>query len=243
MENILQSNKENLIKSLKEYYSCNPKNFTTFRKDIELILKENIKPLIKSSPKNLGNDWRSKLKERFHGRGCKWHFVSLEEVEETLLSFENKNIDCSNYRKHTLEQGKAWIRYSGPRILNGIPHVAFELRTIKSTVDQPHQLHYIELDKLDDIVTLMPGTPKSLKLEESSKPIPNQNKIKPKKKKLPKNEIFIKVNSQQKYNEINDIEEKEIILNETPKSSDPDDWEAFLKGEGLIFENDLEFDI
>lgn len=142
---------------------------TSFRTHLEGLMKNEIKPLCGSSRRLApgAHDWRDDLNARFGGRGAKWQFVSLEEIAPTLDRFDEEGIDTTEYRMWTQSQGKAWIRYLKPRILNGQNVAAFTVHTLGSTIFQPHQLHFIPVDRLDETITPLDGTPFSHKLEES----------------------------------------------------------------------------
>lgn len=234
-----------LIESLKNYFNENQQGFTSFRLHIESLLKEHIKPLTSrssNSSKERISGWRQELTNRFKGRGSKWVFVSLEEIESTLKTLENNNISCQEYRKNIKNLNKAWIRFSGPKLLKGIPHASFEVRTKGSTIDHPKQLHYIPVENTNFdsdscIITLMSGTPKYLKLEEDSKgSSQNLKSTKDKVKKIIKqkklNKPEVNVESQE--------DKLEISLPDFPSSNNPDDWESFLKAEGLVDFEDLD---
>ena len=226
-EEITVNTTDNLIAALVSHFQDNPQGFTDYRKEVEALLRDNIKPLTARSGKT-GDDWRSEIKSQFSGRGAKWVFISLEEIEPTLVQFEADGIDCTDYRKNTTKLGKAWIRFNGPRVNNGVKSAAFEVRTEGSTIDHPKQLHMIPADTITSYIEAMPGTPKSLKLEEDSAPMPKaktKEKIK---------EVEIDTTSVQAIaDEINDELEAEVVLNEAPQSDDPAEWEAFLAAEGL----------
>ena len=142
---------------------------TSFRTHLEGLMKNEIKPLCGSSRRLApgAHDWRDELNARFGGRGAKWQFVSLEEIAPTLDRFDEEGIDTTEYRMWTQSQGKAWIRYLKPRIVNGQNVAAFTVHTLGSTIFQPHQLHFIPVDRLDETITPLGGTPFSHKLEES----------------------------------------------------------------------------
>lgn len=229
-EEISMNSTTTLITALVNHFKDNPQGFTDYRKEVESLLKENVKPLTSRSGKS-GNDWRSEIKSQFSGRGAKWVFVSLEEIEPTLVQFEADGVDCTDYRKNTTKLGKAWIRFNGPRVNDGVKSAAFEVRTEGSTIDHPKQLHMMPADTITSYIEAMPGTPKSLKLEEDSAPMP---KVKTKEKIK---EVEIDTSSVQALaNEINDELEDEVILSEPPQSDDPKEWESFLAAEGLIDE-------
>ena len=236
-EEVTLNTTDSLIQALVSHFNDNPQGFTSYRKEIESLLKDNIKPIATRSSK-AGDDWRSELKAKFSGRGAKWVFVSLESVEPTLIQFEGNNINCADYRKNINKLGKAWVRFSGARVNDGIKCAAFEVRTDGSTIDHPKQLLMINVNGLNDLIEVMPGTPKALKLEEDSAPMPKKSNSKPK-AKIEKAEV--KSELEKVYDDFNKEEEAvEVELNEAPQSNDPADWEAFLAAEGLI---DDDFDM
>lgn len=230
-----------LIQALTAHFNDNPSNFTSYRSNIDQLLREHIKPMTSRSGKSSdGDDWKSQTKQRFGGRGAKWVFVSLDQIEPTLVNLEEQGIDCTSYRKFTTEHNKAWIRFSAPRINNGVQSAAFEVRTKISTEDHPKQLHYIALTDLDDQIEQMPGTPKSLKLEEDAAPTPSKPKA-PKKKKESKPAATL----DDLADSINDeLSQEETELSELPDSNDPEEWAAFLDAEGLtdLDDDDVDFD-
>ena len=228
-EEVSMNTTDSLIQALVSHFNDNPQGFTSYRKEIESLLKDNIKPIASRSSK-AGDNWRSDLKSKFSGRGAKWVFVSLESIETTLLQFEADSIDCANYRKNINKLGKAWVRFNGARVNDGIKCAAFEVRTEGSTIDHPRQLHMINVDALDTLIESMPGTPKSLKLEEDSAPMPKASK--PKKEKKVKVESV--VSELEALSEEINLELQEPELSDMPESDDPADWEAFLASEGLI---------
>jgi len=227
-----------LVSSLINHFNDNKQGFTSYRFLIDKILKENIKPLTKGKS-NIKTDsgWRSDLMERFSGRGAKWVFVSLQDIEPTLKSLEDSGINCDFYRKHINIIGKAWIRFIGPRINNGVNSASFEVRTEGSTIISSNQVHYIPVESLDDTIEMLNTTPKSLKLEEDSAPMPKTSKPK-KKSPKPKKQNLLETLG----NEINE-ELQEVELNIPPQNDDPDDWEAFLASEGLIDDDFMNDDI
>ena len=137
---------------------------TAFKKYLDLQINDEIKPLCGRSAKSgLVDDWRSEVKLKFSGRGAKWVMVSLEEIAPTL---ETYGYDVVEYRNWIDKAGYAWIRYTGPRVVNGVKSAAFEVRTGGSTIDHPKQLHYIAIHELDDKVTPLAATPHAMRLEE-----------------------------------------------------------------------------
>ena len=237
---VFMDSTDQIINALVTNFQDNPTTYTEYRKRIESLLKEHIKPLSSRSGRSPdGSDWKSETKARFSGRGAKWVFISLDQIESTLLAFESQGLDCSDYRKNTTELGKAWIRFNSPKLADGKQCAAFEVRLTGSTVDHPKELHYVPIDQLDSLLENMPGTPKALKLEEDSKPMPKS----PKKPKAKKTTTTATPSAPSDLDDIaQDLNEslaEEPHLPETPESNDPEEWEAFLKAEGLT---DPDFD-
>lgn len=218
-------------------------NFTAFKKHMDNLMKTHIKPL--TSRSNLsaadGSNPRAAQKAMFKGRGRQWIFVSHEEIVPTLDALQAKGIDTTDYETHIARLGQAWIRYNGPRIVDGKLVGAFEVRTQGSKIDHPKQLHFIDNDLLGDVVRLPDGaTPHSLKLEIDPAAMPAAAKPKTKKKKA-------KAAPEPTPTPV--VEEEEIVeevatVNEAPTTDNPEDWEAFLADEGLAaIEDDLAEDL
>jgi len=137
---------------------------TSFKRHLDQLINQEIKPLCGRSGKTgIADGWRNELKARFGGRGAKWVKVSLEEIASTLEGFDLA--DCIDYRYWIDQAGYAWIRFSGPRVVNGVKSAAFEVRTGGSTIDHPKQLHYIAIHELDDKISPLPATPHAMRLE------------------------------------------------------------------------------
>ena len=144
---------------------------TAFKRHLDKLINSDIKPLCGRSGKAAdGTDWRSEVKAKFGGRGAKWVFVSLDSIRPTLSRFADQGIDTEDYTKFIETHGQAWIRFSGPRIDNGVKAAAFEVRIDGSTIDHPKQLHYIPLHDLDEAISFINSTPHAMKLEEVAKP-------------------------------------------------------------------------
>ena len=144
---------------------------TSFKRHLDKLINSEIKPLCGRSGKAAdGTDWRSEVKSKFGGRGAKWVFVSLDSIRPTLSRFADQGTDVEDYTKFIEAHGQAWVRFSGPRIDNGVKAAAFEVRTDGSTIDHPKQLHYIPLHDLDEAISFMNSTPHAMKLEEVAKP-------------------------------------------------------------------------
>jgi len=136
---------------------------TSFKKHLDQLINSDIKPLCSRSGKTGDVDgWRNEVKARFGGRGAKWVKVSTEEVALTLEGFD----DVGDYAEWIQTAGFAWIRFAGPRVVNGVKSASFEVRTGGSTIDHPKQLHYIALHDLDDKVSTLSATPHAMRLEE-----------------------------------------------------------------------------
>ena len=163
-------NNEQLITTLFNSYVSEggAPRITSFRTHLNTLLSTHIRPLTGGSSGKTGDgsSWRSDQKARFSGRGMKWVFVTKESVTTTLDEFDKRGLDTTEYRAWIQQEGRAWVRYSGPRLLNGKPAAAFELRTLGSTVDQPKELHLILDEDLDSEIELMRTTPYAKQLEE-----------------------------------------------------------------------------
>ena len=162
---------EQLILSLFQLHLDNggdPK-ITQFRSHLNTLMATHIKPLTggsgsRASGSTGGKEWRANLKDLFGGRGKKWVYTSIENVTPYLDSFDSRGVDTTSYRAWITQFGKAWVRYTGPRVNQGKPSAAFEIRTLGSTIDQPKELFYLPVDELDEL-ELLKGTPYSHQLE------------------------------------------------------------------------------
>lgn len=142
---------------------------TEFKRYFDGLVKDEIKQLCGRSGRSAGgDDWRSELKDRFGGRGAKWQFVSIDEIMPTLKTFNEEEV--KDYIGFISQAEKAWIRYNGPRVVNGVHSAAFEVRVGGSTIDHPRHLHYIAVTDLDEKTEPMNATPHSMKLEVVAKP-------------------------------------------------------------------------
>ena len=165
--------KEDLIKQLFALHleSGGEPKVTQFKSLIDGLIKTEIKSLCGGSRRaatkdgSVASTWRDELKMKFSGRGAKWTKISMDELAPTLAQFDEEGVDTTSYREWVAVAGHAWIRFSGPRLHNNVESAAFEVRTTGSTNDQPRQLHYIDVARLDDVVTPLGGTPHSMKLE------------------------------------------------------------------------------
>ena len=218
-------------------------NFTSFKKHMDELMKEHIKPLTFRSQLSAsdGESPRAMQKAMFKGRGKQWIFVSHEDIAPTLDALKAQGIDTEDYETHIARLGQAWIRYNGPRVVDGKLVGAFEVRTQGSKIDHPKQLHYIDNDLLGDVVRLPDGaTPHSLKLEIDPAAMPAAPK--PKAKKSKKTKPKAEAAPTPVVEEEVSTEPQEVI--EAPVSDDPADWEDFLAQEGLAaIEDDLGDDI
>lgn len=139
---------------------------TSFKRHIDQLINSDIKHLCGRSAKTgLVNDWRSEVKERFGGRGAKWVKVTLEEIKSTLDGYDD---EANNYREWVTQAGYAWIRFTGPRVANGMNCAAFEVRIFGSRLDHPKNLHYIPVQQLDEKIQPLGSTPFAMKLEEEA---------------------------------------------------------------------------
>ena len=168
-ENPMTAN-ENILNIFNSFIEAGgmPK-VTEFKKHLDQLINAEIKPLCASRGKSAGDGgWRSEQKAKFSGRGAKWVKVSTDEVSPTLFRLDNEAVETAEYRKWIEAAGFAWIRYNGPRVVNGHKMAAFEVRTVGSTYDCPKQLHYIQDEEVDAAVTPLGGTPFAMKLEATT---------------------------------------------------------------------------
>lgn len=210
---------------------------TEFKKHIDLLIKDRIKPLCSSQGKagSVGGGWRSEQKSLFSGRGEKWCKVSVDSLRETISGFENDGVDLKDYNDWITKAGFAWIRYAGPRVVKGNNVAGFEVRTSGSTIDHPKQLHYIN-DSLVNEVEKLGGTPHSMKLEWVHNESVNDEK--------PSEEVIVveePVNDE-KPSEVIEVKEEVEEKLQAPTSSDPEAWEAYLAAEGLGCDDEEDFD-
>lgn len=184
---------------------------THFRVWLNKHIDEVIKPLCKSSSRSGGGlaEWKLELKDRFGGRGAKWVQIALEDIMPTLERIESQEgVDASLYRDLINQAGFAWIRFDAPRVHNGKNCAAFKVLTEGSTFMQPGRLHYIPIGDLEDAITPLGGTPKSMGLEQDiSKP----KEIEPEESKeeiAPEEEVIEEVSPQDE--EIEEINEDDF---------------------------------
>lgn len=214
-------------------------NFTNFKSHMDELMKAHIKPLTFRANLSAadGDNPRAMQKAMFKGRGKQWIFVSLEDIAPTLDGFQAQGIDTTDYESHINRLGQAWIRYNGPRIVDGKLVGAFEVRTDGSKIDHPKQLHLINNDLLGDVTRLPTGsTPHSLKLEidPAAMPTPKVKAVAPK----------VEVEVEAAPTPVVETEEIPEVINEAPTTDNPEDWESFLADEGLAaIEDDLTEDL
>ena len=222
-----------------EVHKGEPK-VTAFKQFIDVIIKAEIKPLCKSQGKFSGEgDWRSAQKANFAGRGAKWVKLKLEDIEATLTRFEANEIDCVEYRAWIKQAGYAWVRYSGPRIENGVGQAAFEVRTGGSKDDHPKQLHYMYDNNLMDHIESLGGTPHALNLEAIVKATEAVCEETEAVSEVPVSDA-VEVSDDTQSDEA--VEAEEVIASSVPTGDDPAEWEAFLAAEGMAAELDDETD-
>ena len=151
--------------------------YTDFRKHVEACMRDAVKPMTGRAAMSPSGDasWRDQLKAQFKGRGKQWIWVAKESVQFTLDRLAGEGFDVVDYERWIATQENAWIRFAGPRVVNGIQMGAFELRIDGSKVDCPKMLHYIPVDELgEENLNRMSGTPHSLGLEVDEPVIEDQ---------------------------------------------------------------------
>jgi len=160
------------------------------------------------------NTWREEVREQFSGRGAKWVYVALTEVEEFLKKFEENGDDVSSYREFINKKGKAWVRYSGSRIYKNQNAAAFEVRVFGNKIDHPKHLMYLPVTQLQNLERLN-STPHKLGLEN------------------PVEEQKVETETDEVETETDEVETNEVDVSEPPTSNDPEEWQEWLKQNSL----------
>ena len=230
---------EQLVNYFKEFSKENTDDFNTFKNHISKVLNNSIKPISTVSLSNKkDNSWRIEQKQKFSGRGRQWVFVSLDEINLTLERLRSEGFDTTSYEENINREGKAWVRYSGPKLgFNNLPVASFEVRLEGSTKNSK-ALYYHDNNEVDKLERLPDGkTPKKLKLEEDPSNIPkikiNLNST----KNINNVDVLNKKTIKKKANESKDLITNDV-LPEPPKSNDPEVWEEFLDKEDLNAKED-----
>ena len=169
---------------LQQYYSSFVEttgmgNYTDFRKHVEKCMRDAVKPMTSRAAMSSSGEgnWRDQLKAQFKGRGRQWIWVSKESVQPTIDRLAAAGFDTVDYERWIATQDNAWVRFTGPRSVEGKPVGAFELRLDGSKIDCPKMLHYIPVDQLDEEnLNRMAGTPHSLGLEVDA-PVANEDEV------------------------------------------------------------------
>ena len=150
--------------------------YTDFRKHVEACMRDAVKPLTSRAAMSPSGDasWRDQLKAQFKGRGRQWIWVSKESVQSTLTRLAAAGFDTVDYERWIATQDNAWVRFTGPRTVDGVAMGAFEIRLEGSKIDCPKMLHYIPAAELEEeTLNRMTGTPHSLGLEVDA-PVANE---------------------------------------------------------------------
>ena len=166
---------------LQQYYSSFVEttgmgNYTDFRKHVEACMRDAVKPLTSRAAMSPNGDasWRDQLKAQFKGRGRQWIWISKESVQSTLTRLAAAGFDTVDYERWIATQDNAWVRFTGPRTVDGVAMGAFEIRLEGSKIDCPKMLHYIPVAELEEeTLNRMAGTPHSLGLEVDA-PVANE---------------------------------------------------------------------
>ena len=139
-------------------------------------MRDAVKPLTSRAAMSPSGDasWRDQLKAQFKGRGRQWIWVSKESVQSTLTRLAAAGFDTVDYERWIATQDNAWVRFTGPRTVDGVAMGAFEIRLEGSKIDCPKMLHYIPAAELEEeTLNRMTGTPHSLGLEVDA-PVANE---------------------------------------------------------------------
>ena len=182
---------------------------------------------------NNNSIWRKEMKSLFSGRGNQWIYVSLDSINPTLEKLDSSGFNTTQYREFICVQGKAWVRFSGPRIIDGNNVGAFEVRLDGSRIDSPKCLHYIQVEDLTITkIERLENTPFRLGIEGNKTSAPKKEKViksKASRKKSKLDELAESLNA-----DVN-VETQEF---NPPTNSNPDEWEEFLKSQGLAIDDD-----
>ena len=166
-------NCDNFKDMLKDYYasfveSTGKGGYTDFRKHVEACMRDAVKPMTSRAAMSSSGEgnWRDQLKAQFKGRGRQWIWISKESVQPTIDRLAAAGFDTIDYERWIATQDNAWVRFTGPRTVDGVAMGAFEIRLEGSKIDCPKMLHYIPADELiEESLNRMSGTPHSLGLE------------------------------------------------------------------------------
>ena len=166
---------------LQQYYSffvetTGKGGYTDFRKHVEACMRDAVKPMTSRAAMSPSGDasWRDQLNAQFKGRGRQWIWVSKESVQSTLTRLAAAGFDTVDYERWIATQDNAWVRFTGPRTVDGVAMGAFEIRLEGSKIDCPKMLHYIPVAELEEeTLNRMAGTPHSLGLEVDA-PVANE---------------------------------------------------------------------
>ena len=141
--------------------------------DIKASMKPEKESKSKSPRGPVDNTWREEQKQEFSGRGMQWIFMENEIVHQLLDALEENGVDVMDYREFTTSHGKSWVRYAGPRIVDGNQVAAFEVRTSGSKIPASNQFVYLDhQDVMDGGFSRLPDgkTPHQLGLEVIAQP-------------------------------------------------------------------------
>ena len=235
---------EQLVAYFKEFSNESSDDFNVFKNHITVLLNKNIKPVSTVSATNKkDNTWRTEQKQKFSGRGRQWVFVSLSQISKTIERLSAEGFDTSRYEENINREGKAWVRYAGPKLgYDNLPVASFEVRLEDSTKNSK-VLYYHDNNDVDNLERLPDGkTPKKLKLEEDPSSIPKIKIDLNKHKEVNNVDALNTKTIKEKVNESKDLIDKDI-LPESPRSNDVEVWEKFLDKEELnVKEDDMLID-
>ena len=196
-------------------------NYTDFRKHVEKCMRDAVKPMTSRAAMSSSGEgnWRDQLKAQFKGRGRQWIWVSKESVQPTIDRLAAEGFDTVDYERWIATQDNAWVRFTGPRSVEGKSVGAFELRLDGSKIDCPKMLHYIPVDELDEEnVNRMAGTPHSLGLEVDA-PVANETEVETTEEVAMKEEVTEEV--------IEEVEEEYIDVMDMMDDADEFDEDLF----------------
>ena len=198
--------------------------------------------------------WKNSFYNIFKGRGKSWYKADLNsEVGEIINCFlaekESQNIDTSEYRKYTKEEGFYWLCFLNVQGSPDDTTYMFEVRWNGSAISNRKEFVTLTQKQFNSI-TCLNATPRKLGLEGNKpKLIKNENYTKKTKKvvlnkKLEKNETLEDLENQVEENVIyyNDDFKSDILIKpcrpivkiKLPGREDIPQFEEFLINEGAL---------
>lgn len=169
------NNDTQLIDAIKSSYTqavteTGDSSYTRFMNAVKQVANNHIKPNVSTSRASSAgsNSWKDDIKSEFTGRGRQWFYVSLDDINPILDSFDKDGFDTASYRNDINNAGKAWVRFANVAGTENAPQLKVEVRIEGSKIDHPQ--NRVNMPYKNDIDRLEDGkTPFALGLESISK--------------------------------------------------------------------------